>query len=202
MFESASFTRPPDLPCPHRGGLHPRRARARRSRYAIAAMVPDSDAASASAEPRLLPSHYSRCFGCGDDHLTGLHMQVYAAGDEIRGSFLVTEHHQGAPGLAHGGVIAAAVDEAMGFLIFLVAKPAVTARLEVDYRKPVPVGSRLDLVGVVERIDGRKIHATIVGRVDGHIHVKARSLFMQVGVEHFASYAERADEQMERPYNP
>ena len=67
---------------------------------------------------RPLPSHYDRCFGCGRDHPTGLHLQMWGLDDElrVRGSFTVTEHHQGAPGLAHGGVISAAVDEGMGYV--------------------------------------------------------------------------------------
>ena len=151
---------------------------------------------------RELPSHYKRCFGCGEEHPTGLHMKVTARGDRVEGSFLVTEHHQGAPGLAHGGVIAAAVDEAMGFLIYLLAAPAVTAHLEVDYRKPVPVGARLDLETTVERIDGRKIYSVLTGRIDGEVHVEARSLYLRVGVEHFLEHVKRSGESMERPYNP
>ena len=53
----------------------------------------------------------------------------------------VTEHHQGAPGQAHGGLLATAFDETMGFLLWVVGRPAVTARLETDYVLPVPVGS-------------------------------------------------------------
>ncbi len=151
---------------------------------------------------RELPSHYDRCFGCGKDHPTGLHMKVRGGHDRVEGSFLVTEHHQGAPGLAHGGVIAAAVDEAMGFLIYLLAAPAVTGHLEVDYRKPVPVGARLDLETTVERVEGRKIHAKLVGRIDGVVHVEARSIYIKVGVEHFTPYIERSGETLERPYNP
>jgi acyl-coenzyme A thioesterase PaaI-like protein len=75
---------------------------------------------------------------------------------QVRGSFTVTEHHQGAPGLAHGGVTSAAVDEGMGYLLWLVGSPAVTARLEVDFRRPVPVGSGLDLQ---DRREGRRIWA-------------------------------------------
>ena len=151
---------------------------------------------------RPLPSHYKRCFGCGEEHPTGLHMKVVGGGDTIRGSFLVTEHHQGAPGLAHGGVIASALDEAMGFLIYLYEKPAVTAHLEVDYRKPVPIGSTLDLEAKLDKVDGRKIFASVTGRVDGNIHVEGHSLYLQVGVEHFAPHIARAGETYERPYNP
>jgi acyl-coenzyme A thioesterase PaaI-like protein len=121
----------------------------------------------------------------------------------VRGSFLVTEHHQGAPGLAHGGVISAAVDEGMGYLLWLVESPAVTARLEVDFRKPVPVGSRLELRARVEDVEGRKIRASLTGWVDGEVVVEARALYLKVGVEHFVPHAERMGAEMAaRPYNP
>ena len=152
-----------------------------------------------------LPSHYDRCFGCGRDHPTGLHIEMFeATGDlHVQGSFTVTEHHQGAPGLAHGGVISAAVDEGMGYLLWLVQSPAVTAHLEIDYRRPVPVGSRLELDGRVERMEGRKIFASMQGRVDGDLAVEARALYLKVGVEHFVPHAQRIGERMaDRPYNP
>ncbi len=132
-------------------------------------------------------------------------MEMWGADAElrVRGSFTVTEHHQGAPGLAHGGVISAAVDEGMGYLLWLVQSPAVTAHLEVDYRRPVPVGSLLELDGRVERIDGRKIYATMQGRVDGEVAVEASAMYLKVGVEHFIPHAERIGERMaDRPYNP
>ena len=152
-----------------------------------------------------LPSHYDRCFGCGRDHPTGLHLRMWADEEDrtVRGSFLVTEHHQGAPGLAHGGVISAAVDEGMGYLLWLVQHPAVTAHLEVDYRSPVPVGARLELEGRLERTEGRKIHASMTGRVEGRLAVEARALYLKVGLEHFVPHAERMGERMgDRPYNP
>jgi acyl-coenzyme A thioesterase PaaI-like protein len=152
-----------------------------------------------------LPSHYHRCFGCGPDHPTGLHMEMYKGeGLAVHGSFLVTEHHQGAPGLAHGGVIAAAVDEGMGFLLWLIAHPAVTAHLEVDYRRPVPVGARLSLEGSAEVVEERKIHAVMTGRVDGEVAVEAKALFLKVSVEHFQPHAARfgAEVGRMRTYNP
>jgi acyl-coenzyme A thioesterase PaaI-like protein len=121
----------------------------------------------------------------------------------VRGSFTVTEHHQGAPGLAHGGVISAAVDEGMGYLLWLVQSPAVTVHLEIDYRRPVPVGSRLELEGRVDETRGRKIYASMEGRVNGELAVEAKALYLKVDIEHFVPHAERIGERMaERPYNP
>ena len=48
----------------------------------------------------------------------------------INAKFTVTEMHQGAPGLAHGGLLSCAFDEALGKLMWLVRQPAVTGKLE------------------------------------------------------------------------
>lgn len=150
-----------------------------------------------------LPSHYRHCFGCGREHPTGLHMQVAGGGKRVEGSFLVTEHHQGAPGLAHGGVLAAAVDEGMGFLLYLHGKPAVTGHLEVDYRRPVPVGTELRLEGEIDRVVGRKIFAWMRGMANGEVAVDASAIFIMVPVDHFVRHSGRDPfKEIERPYNP
>jgi acyl-coenzyme A thioesterase PaaI-like protein len=132
-----------------------------------------------------------------------MRMEGADEGLRVRGWFKVTEHHQGAPGLAHGGVISAAVDEGMGYLLWLVGSPAVTANLQVDFRRPVPVGSRLELDGRVDRVRGRKIWASMDGRVDGEVAVEARALYLKVDLEHFLPHARRMGERLaERPYNP
>ncbi|MGH2831015.1 MAG: PaaI family thioesterase [Actinomycetota bacterium] len=155
------------------------------------------------SQMRPLSSHYEHCFGCGAEHPTGLHITMSGGGDRVEGSFVVAEHHQGAPGLAHGGVIAAAMDEGMGFLLHLLAAPAVTAHLEIDYRKPVPVGSELRMAGVLDKVEGRKIFARMTGTVDGVVVVEAKALYLKVGVEHFIPHAERMGASMSRnPYNP
>ena len=152
------------------------------------AVIPDRhpDAPAPGAE---LASHYPRCFGCGSEHPTGLHMQVFATGGlGISAEFEVTEHHQGAPGLAHGGVLAAAFDEALGALNWLLRAPAVTARLETDFRKPVPVGQIVHIDGRIVGVDGRKAYTRATGRLggaDGPVVLTAAALFIQVGLAHF-----------------
>ena len=57
-----------------------------------------------------IPSHFGHCFGCGELHPTGLHLVAYAGeGADITAQFTVTENHQGAPGLAHGGLLSLAL---------------------------------------------------------------------------------------------
>lgn len=151
--------------------------------------------APAPGEP--IASHYPRCFGCGDEHPTGLHMEIFAGeGLCVAGEFEVTEHHQGAPGLAHGGLLAAAFDEVLGAANWLLRVPAVTARLEVDFKKPVPVGTVLHIDAQITGVDGRKVYTHAVGRLgsaEGPEILTAAALFIQVGLEHFESNGRTED---------
>lgn len=107
----------------------------------------------------------------------------------MHSKFTVTSAHQGAPGLAHGGLLSCAFDEALGSTVGnLLRIPAVTGKLETDFRRPVPVGSTLYITARLDGVAGRKIYASADGHLDaedGPIAVQARGLFVVVGLEHF-----------------
>lgn len=116
----------------------------------------------------------------------------------------MTEHHQGAPGLAHGGLLAAAFDEALGAVTWLLRVPVVTVHLETDYRLPVPVGSVLSIDAECFAVAGRKIYSRATGRLLGTggsaaangadpIAVEARSVFVTVPLEHFRAHGRSED---------
>ncbi|MDV6012539.1 PaaI family thioesterase [Haloechinothrix sp. LS1_15] len=142
-----------------------------------------------------LHSHFSECFGCGEDQPGGLHMSsAVDTGHVIRSSFTVSAEHQGAPGLAHGGLLACAFDEALGTAVGqLLRKPAVTGKLETDFRRPVPVGSTLHITAWLEGVSGRKVYATARGHLDapdGTVALDARALFVMVNMEHFTEHGD------------
>jgi len=136
-----------------------------------------------------IPSHFAHCFGCGDLHPTGLHLVAHVGQDvDITAQFTVTENHQGAPGLAHGGLLSLAFDEALGKLMWLLRAPAVTARLETDFIKPVPIGQTLFITARITGQINRKVYTEAVGRlggIDGEIAVEASALFVIVPMKHF-----------------
>lgn len=140
-----------------------------------------------------LPSHFKHCFGCGDLHPTGLHLIAHVGEDlNITAEFTVTENHQGAPGLAHGGLLSLAFDEALGKLMWLLRAPAVTARLETDFLAPVPIGTTLFITARITGQQGRKVYSEAEGRLngpDGAIAVRAASLFVIVPMAHFLENA-------------
>ncbi|MGB7979250.1 MAG: PaaI family thioesterase [Candidatus Nanopelagicales bacterium] len=150
----------------------------------------------AAAPGTEIGSHYRQCFGCGVDHPGGLHMRVLAGeGLTLSASFEVGPTHQGAPGLAHGGLLTAAVDEVLGAMNWLLMVPAVTARLETNFVRPVPVGSVLVLTARITGVDGRKVYTAAVGRLgaDGPIAVTASALFIQVEIGHFRAHGRAAE---------
>lgn len=158
--------------------------------------------AGASVPPRhpqapsvgaLLGSHNQDCYGCGASHPTGLHLVAYAGeGMTVTAKFTVTEHHQGAPGLAHGGLLSCAFDEALGKLMWLVREPAVTGKLETLFVKPVQVGTTLHIRAEIVAQEGRKIYCTAAGHLgslEGPIAVEAAAIFIVVPIEHFVNNA-------------
>uniref|UniRef100_A0AAU2V2A1 Acyl-coenzyme A thioesterase THEM4 n=1 Tax=Streptomyces sp. NBC_00003 TaxID=2903608 RepID=A0AAU2V2A1_9ACTN len=160
-----------------------------------ASLTPPADAIApvrhpeAPAPGELLGAHYGHCFGCGDGQPHGLHLAARAGeGVTVTAEFTVREAHQGAPGLAHGGVLATALDETLGSLNWLLRVIAVTGRLETDFARPVPVGTVLHLQAEVTAVAGRKIYSRATGRIggpEGPVAVRAKALFIEVKVDHF-----------------
>ncbi len=146
----------------------------------------------APAPGELLGAHYGQCFGCGGEQPHGLHIEARAGeGVSVTAAFTVRPAHQGAPGLAHGGVLASALDETLGALNWLLRTIAVTGRLETDFVRPVPVDAVLHLRAEATAVAGRKIYCTATGRIggpDGPVAVRADALFIEVEVDHFVDH--------------
>jgi len=134
-----------------------------------------------------LKPHHEHCFGCGPGNPAGLGLRFARAGDRIHASLRLEPKHQGAPGFAHGGVIAAALDDTVGTLLLVLRKPAVTAKLEIDYRRPAFIGRDYQLEAWTEGVDGRKLHLRgELREPDGTVVAEARALFLTVELAHFA----------------
>ncbi|MCU1595093.1 MAG: Thioesterase superfamily protein [Frankiales bacterium] len=141
---------------------------------------------TAPREPGALPPHYPSCFGCGPESEYGLKAISRKVGEEIHCAYAFSDKHAGAPGIAHGGAVAALVDDVCGFLLFVVREPAVTRQLEVEYLKPVLVGVTYDLVARVERREGRKLFISCSATSpSGEETFRGNGLFIIVDLSHF-----------------
>jgi acyl-coenzyme A thioesterase PaaI-like protein len=135
---------------------------------------------------RIPPHHDPACWGCGDnpDGL-GLTLPTVEGADAYEASVRFDERHQGGPGLVHGGLVAAALDEACGLLATWYRFPTVTARMFVRYRRAVPIKTDLTLVAHVTGERGRRIHVDGELRNDVENLAEARAAFLHVPLEHF-----------------
>ena len=104
--------------------------------------------------------HHDLCFGCGQANLFGLQLELEEAEDGVSGRFFVKQDHQGPPGVAHGGIVATALDEAMALAVHAAGVHALTHTLEVKLEAPAPVGQFVAVEARIEERDDRRITAS------------------------------------------
>ncbi len=133
------------------------------------------------------------CFICGLGNPFGLQLRFdITAPGEVTTCYTVPERYQGFPGIVHGGIVAAMLDEVCGRAHMGIEPPRFmyTARLEIRYRKNVPVGQPLRIIGRTVKSKSRT--ATATGAIygpDGELLAEADALLVDVP----ADYRESAD---------
>lgn len=108
----------------------------------------------------------SMCYICGRDNPAGLGMTFYDDGEStVKSVVTPADHFQGYPGVLHGGVVAAILDEIVGRSTMAEDhhRFMMTVSMAVQYRHPVPMGQELTAVGRVVRLKGR------IGKAEGQI---------------------------------
>ena len=135
----------------------------------------------------LAGSHFPDCVVTGAATPRGMDARVERRGDEGVLTVTLGAAFEGAPGRAHGGVVAALLDEAMGVVLSIVATPAYTGRLTVTYRAPTPLQVPLEFRARLVERQGRKLHITAEGRDGDTVVAEASAVFIAVDVQHFAS---------------
>jgi acyl-coenzyme A thioesterase PaaI-like protein len=126
-----------------------------------------------------LPEHGS-CFVCGSEnpHNLGIHWYVDEKG-VVSSEFTLTLAQQGPPDHAHGGALAAVLDEVMGAAVWQAGYTVAAANLNINYRKPVPLGQPLSTKGYITRRNGRKLYAHgEIYLLDGTVAVAGRGLYI------------------------
>ncbi|HEV8632473.1 MAG TPA: PaaI family thioesterase [Thermoanaerobaculia bacterium] len=105
----------------------------------------------------------------------------------------------GPPGHAHGGSMAAVLDEAMGAAAWMAGHIAVAAHLATDFRAMLPLGTDALLEAWVERRDERKVWTagTLRGD-DGTLFAEGEALFIRLDAERDRALLARAAEAMGR----
>ncbi|HEY7197175.1 MAG TPA: PaaI family thioesterase [Gaiellaceae bacterium] len=131
--------------------------------------------------------HYPLCWGCAYD-VGGLGFDWTLEGERLTATHVFPEHVQGAPGIVHGGLVSALLDEACGQVAQTAVSPAVTSRLEIRFLAPVPVEEELRVGAELISFSGRSATAeATVQDESGMLLAHARGELVQVRPEYFLS---------------
>ena len=99
----------------------------------------------------------------------------------VVGEARIDRGHEGPPGRIHGGYVAGLFDDVLSGTLGLVGGgPALTARLQIRYRKPTPIDVDLRFEAWVERHSGRRLNAKARCLAEGEVTAEAEALFVTV----------------------
>jgi uncharacterized protein (TIGR00369 family) len=129
------------------------------------------------------------CFLCGLQNPVGLKLAFYEdlTTKQVRAEFTVPDQFQGYPGIVHGGIIAAVLDEVAGRAVMIDGGDdnlMATLRLTIRYRHPSPTQTPLTAIGWVEHLGGTG--ARVAGEIrlpDGTVTADCEALLGAVPEE-------------------
>ncbi len=132
----------------------------------------------------LAPNPANQCFGCGGANDDGMKLTFVQDNEKRRivGRFVLGERYQGGGGMAHGGIIATLLDEAMGKVCRFREVRAVTAELAVEYLKPVRVQEEIVVEGWETEQKGRNLfHVGEIRTAAGDVLARGKGRFVIIG---------------------
>jgi acyl-coenzyme A thioesterase PaaI-like protein len=145
--------------------------------------IPDAfRAALAGLEEQRRPpaaNTFLRCFGCGPEHPDGLYVRGFRTDDGVVSPVIISRRYEGPAGAAHGGIVAAYMDEILGVAALRATnRVSVTGELTVRYVAPAPLetpllgrgrlvadhGRYFDVEGSLEELATKKVVSRARGR--------------------------------------
>jgi uncharacterized protein (TIGR00369 family) len=122
------------------------------------------------------------CFVCGENNPDGLRLnfEIDKENQTLKTTFFASQTFQGWDGIVHGGIICTLLDEAMAKLVYELGYQAVTASLEVKFKKPAPILEPLLVYGELTEVSKRLIKAKAkVLKKDGTVLAEGTSKLMR-----------------------
>jgi acyl-coenzyme A thioesterase PaaI-like protein len=139
------------------------------------------------------PEDLSHCYGCGNQNEHGHQIKSYWDGEESIATFTPKPYHTAVPGYVYGGLIASLIDcHGTGTAAAAAYKHAnrelgtepplryVTGALHVDYLRPTPIGTPLELRGTIEEIKGRKVVVGVTLSANGVVCAMGKVVAVQM----------------------
>ena len=113
---------------------------------------------------RVEPRPHPNCFGCGDENPHGLQLEMTIEGGELSADFTPAPHHQGWPGIVHGGIISALLYEVMENWTYLNGIVTMMRSMNTRLIAPTKVGRPIRATSWQESHEGREIY--VVARLE------------------------------------
>jgi acyl-coenzyme A thioesterase PaaI-like protein len=135
------------------------------------------------------------CFACGQLNLHGLRLELHADENRCWTDTTIPRDFQGWEGITHGGVVAAILDEVMAWSLIGQDRLGFTARLEVDFRRPVPVETPIHAEGWIEDRRRRRFdtRARLTDADTGELLAEASAIYLGAKLGQEAALRERYD---------
>ncbi|MEA3214120.1 MAG: hypothetical protein QOJ19_276 [Acidimicrobiia bacterium] len=109
----------------------------------------------------------------------GMGAHYHRQGNEAHARITLGPAFEGPPTRAHGGVVAAVVDEVMATLLSVLGTVAYTGRLTVDYVRAAPLGVELNFRSWLDRQEGRRLQIGCEGSAEGVVFVRGEGVFIE-----------------------
>jgi acyl-coenzyme A thioesterase PaaI-like protein len=142
------------------------------------------------------PDDVAQCYGCGYLNKHGHQIKSYWDGDETVSIYEPKQYHTAVPGYVYGGLIASLIDchgtgtgAAAGYRAegrtMDTDRPLryVTASLKVDYLRPTPLGTPLEIRGKIVEVKGRKVVVDVTLSAQGEVCARGQVVAVQVPKE-------------------
>ncbi len=139
------------------------------------------------------PENVAHCYGCGTLNAHGHQIRTYWDGEETVTRFTPESYHTSVPGFAYGGLITSLIDchstgTAAAAMYRMEGREMdtlppfrfVTGSLRVDFLKPTPISSAIEIRGRVKEIKGRKVIVETTVQVDGVVTARGEVLAVQM----------------------
>lgn len=118
-----------------------------------------------------------------------LEAHVDAEAGVVRARARFSAAYEGAPGLLHGGILAAAFDELLGLATVFSGGAGMTRELRVRYLRPTPLHVELAFTGRLDRVEGRRLFVSAEVEWEGARTAEASGVFIAVGGDKFERLA-------------
>jgi len=121
-----------------------------------------------------------RCFACGALNEHGIHLDLHVDGDRCWTEVALPERFQGWDGIAHGGIICTILDEVMAWSLAATDNWGLTARMSVDFKRPVRLGVAIRGEGWITSVRRRIVEtaARIVDPATGEVLATATATYV------------------------